>query len=86
MRKVRSAPQLAGMELKTATASAAAVGSPRHLVAGAAGMQGFYKKATPMVRGESLVLCLVKDRHGSTMRMLNAVTAVGYVCQIFSGA
>lgn len=51
MRKVRSAPQLAGMEAKITAASAAAAGSPRHLVAGAAGtqVQGFHLKATPKV-------------------------------------
>lgn len=58
MRKVRSAPQLAGMEAKIAAGSAVAVGSPRHLLAGAAaGVHGLQKKLTVMVRETSYVWC-----------------------------
>lgn len=54
MRKVRSAPQLAGLEAKGAAVSAAVAGSPRHFLAGAAaGLQGLQKKAKVMVRESS---------------------------------
>ena len=56
MRKVRSAPQLAGLEAKSAIASSAAAGSPRHIHAGptAAGKQGFQVKGSVKVRDPGL--------------------------------